>query len=94
MKSIALKLWLGMMALAAVVLILLWLFQIVFLNNFYTQMRINEIKNSGLEIIKEIGNRQEIENRLDELAYNNTLFIKCHTTIILFTFKILYKAHP
>lgn len=73
MKGIALKLWLGMMALVAVVLILLWLFQIVFLNNFYTQMRISEVKNSGLEIIKEIGNRQEFEKKLDELAYNNNL---------------------
>lgn len=73
MKSIALKLWLGMMALVAVVLIMLWLFQIVFLNNFYTQMRISDIKNSALEIIKEIGNKQEFENRLDILSYNNNL---------------------
>jgi methyl-accepting chemotaxis protein len=73
MKSIAMKLWVGMMTLVAVVLILLWLFQIVFLNSFYTQMRMDEIKNSGMEIIKKMGNRQEFENSLDMFAYNNNL---------------------
>lgn len=73
MRSIALKLWLGMMGLVGVVLLLLWLFQVVFLNSFYTQMRINEIRNSGVQIIKELNNRQVFSSRLDELAYNNNL---------------------
>lgn len=73
MKSIALKLWAGMMALVAIILILLWLFQIVFLNSFYTGIRINEIKNSGQDIIKEINDLQKFKNSLDELAYNNNL---------------------
>ena len=73
MKSIAMKLWLGMMALVAVVLILLWLFQIVFLNNFYTEIRIDEVKNTGLEILKDIGDLQVFKNELDEMAYKNNL---------------------
>ncbi len=75
MKSIALKLWLGIMMLVAVVLILLWLFQIVFLEQFYTQMRINDIKATGVKIVEffEKGNQTEFENRLDEFAYNNNL---------------------
>lgn len=75
MKSIALKLWLGMMALVSVVLILLWLFQIVFLDSFYTDMRISGIKNEGVQIVKELalGNQDQFRNRLDELAYNNNL---------------------
>ncbi|MFZ3170770.1 MAG: ATP-binding protein [Carboxydocellales bacterium] len=73
MRSIALKLWLGMMGLVAVVLLLLWLFQIVFLNQFYTQMRISEIRNSSVEILKEFGNKQQFTKKLDELAYNNNL---------------------
>lgn len=73
MKSIAMKLWLGMMVLVAVILVLLWLFQIVFLNSFYTKMRINEVKNAGFEIIKDIGDMQVFGNRLDELAYKNNL---------------------
>lgn len=73
MKGIAFKLWAAMMALVAIILILLWLFQIVFLNSFYTGIRINEIKNSGEDIIKEINDLQKFKNSLDELAYNNNL---------------------
>lgn len=73
MKSIAMKLWMGMMALVAVIMVLLWLFQIVFLNNFYTRMRIDEVKNIGADIIKEIGDMKVFENKLDELAYKNNM---------------------
>ena len=73
MKSIAVKLWGGMMALVAIILVLLWLFQIVFLNSFYTGIRINEIKKSGQDIIKEINDLKKFESSLDELAYNNSL---------------------
>lgn len=75
MKSIALKLWLGMMALVSVVLILLWFFQIVFLDRFYTDIRISDIKNESVEIVKELetGNQSEFKNSLDKLAYENNL---------------------
>ncbi|MCX7709464.1 MAG: HAMP domain-containing histidine kinase [Clostridia bacterium] len=73
MKSIASKLWFGMMVLIAVALILLWLFQIVFLNHFYTKIRVNEVKNLGLEIAKDIGKKEEFINKLDKLAYDNNL---------------------
>jgi signal transduction histidine kinase len=75
MKSIALKLWLGMMALVSVVLILLWFFQIVFLDRFYTEIRISDIKNESLQILKELemGNQSQFEDNLDKLAYDNNL---------------------
>ncbi len=73
MKSIAIKLWLGMMTLVAVVLVLLWLFQIVFLNNFYTQMRINDIKDAGMEIVKDMSDLSAVEDKLDIFSYNNNL---------------------
>lgn len=75
MKSIAQKLWLGMMALVSLVLLLLWLFQIVFLDSFYTNMRISDIKNESNAIIKELEleNLTKFANRLDEFAYNNNL---------------------
>jgi len=44
MRSIRIKLWAGMMTLVIIVLILLWLFQIVFLENFYTRMKVNDNK--------------------------------------------------
>lgn len=71
MKSIAFKLWLGMMTLVSVVLLLLWLFQIVFLDQFYSGLRVAEIKDSGKEIIEELeqGRYEEFVNKLDEFAY-------------------------
>ena len=78
MKSIGLKLWAGMMALVMIVLILLWLFQIVFLESFYTRMRISDIKNEGASIVKLLddGSKTEFENRLDAFAFNNNLSIE------------------
>ena len=76
MKSIALKLWAGMMALVLVVLLLLWFFQIVFLENFYTQMRISEIKKESSSIIKLFNNKSEFEDRLNTFAYNNNLSVE------------------
>lgn len=75
MKSIRFKLWAGMMSLIVIVLILLWFFQIVFLESFYTNMRIYNIKNEAAPIIKLLndGNRSEFENKLDAFAFNNNL---------------------
>lgn len=73
MRSIAMKLWLGMMTLVAVVLLLLWLSQIVFLNSFYTGLRIGEVEKSGLKIIGNISDQEAFRSQLDELAYKNNL---------------------
>ncbi|MGE4284264.1 MAG: sensor histidine kinase [Clostridia bacterium] len=75
MKSIALKLWMAMMALVMVVLFLLWFFQIVFLEQFYTQIRISNVEKSGIEIAKVLaaGNQIEFQDKLDEFTYNNNL---------------------
>lgn len=75
MKSIRFKLWAGMMSLIVIVLILLWFFQIVFLESFYTNMRIYNIKNEAASIIKLLndGNWSEFENKLDAFAFNNNL---------------------
>jgi len=75
MKSIAMKLWLAMMALVSVVLILLWLWQIVFLESYYTKERIGDLTESGFSVLQELerDNSTAFQNRLDELAYNNNL---------------------
>ena len=74
-KSIALKLWLAMMALVIVVLLLLWLFQIVFLDQFYARIRVSDITKSGIEITKvlETETTTEFQDKLDEFAYNNNI---------------------
>lgn len=78
MRGIGLKLWAGLMILVVVVLILLWLFQIIFLENFYTRMRISEIKSTGYSIIEEIDNinKPDIGNRLDAFANNNNMSVE------------------
>ena len=70
MNSIRVKLWAGLMALVIVVLIMLWLFQIVFLENFYSSMRISEIRNESYSILKLLADTtgSEFEERLDSFA--------------------------
>lgn len=72
MKSITFKLWSGMMLLVVVVLILLWLFQIVFLESFYINQRVSEVKNRGMSIMQDINiiSRDEFENRLESFIYD------------------------
>jgi signal transduction histidine kinase len=78
MRSIGLKLWAGMMVLVMIVLALLWLFQIVFLESFYTGMRVSDIKNEGASIAKLLdeGSKAEFENKADAFAFNNNLSIE------------------
>lgn len=75
LNSIRVKLWAGLMALVIIVLILLWLFQIVFLENFYSGMRISEIRNESISMLKSLGDSKGsgFEERLDYFAYKNDL---------------------
>ncbi|MCR4436050.1 MAG: HAMP domain-containing sensor histidine kinase [Clostridiales bacterium] len=78
MKGIGFKLWAGMMVLVIIVLVLLWLFQIVFLENFYTGMRVSDIKNEGASIAKLLGEGSEAEfkNKADAFAFSNNLSVE------------------
>jgi len=78
MKSIRFKLWTGMMTLIVIVLILLWLFQIVFLQSFYTNMRISNVKNEATDIVKTLAteSRSEFQNSLDAFTFNNNLSVE------------------
>lgn len=62
MKSIRAKLWLGIMILVGIIIAILWMFQIVFLDKFYTVMEINGLKDSATEIASEIENSGDIYN--------------------------------
>lgn len=76
MKSIRFKLWAGMMALVAIVLLLLWLFQIVFLENFYNRMWTSYIKREVITInqLLEKGEKSAFESKLEEFAFNNNIY--------------------
>ncbi|MCX5780463.1 MAG: HAMP domain-containing sensor histidine kinase [Firmicutes bacterium] len=78
MKSIRFKLWAGMMSLVLVMLVLLWLFQIVFLESFYTPMKIADIKDKAGAITKllDAGISPDFQNQMDAFAYENNLSIE------------------
>ncbi len=70
MKKIGMKLWMGMMLLVVSMLILLWLFQVVFLENFYMTMQINKLESRGEEIVL---NLQDQEGNLNDILDMNML---------------------
>jgi signal transduction histidine kinase len=84
MKSIRRKLWLGMMVLVGIIILLLWLFQIVFLKKFYTVLEVNEVASNANKIIKEIETLKDIQDinssaqlmkQIDDFVYNKQLTI-------------------
>lgn len=77
-RGIHFKLWLGMMALVFVVIILLWMFQIVFLKSFYTNIHISDIKSEASSILKLVDRdeNQELKNKLDQFSFNNNLSVE------------------
>lgn len=78
MRGIAAKLWGAMMALIIVILVLLWFFQITFLEKYYVKIRVEDIKKEAylsVEIL-ELGNYEKFIDSIDELAYNNNLTVE------------------
>lgn len=65
MKSIRTKLWLGMMILVGIIIVLLWLFQIMFLDQFYSALKINELSKQMDSIISDFEQLTDI-NQLNE----------------------------
>ena len=66
MKSIRTKLWLGMMILVGMIMIILWLFQIVFLDKFYTVLEIGAVKKYAENICTEINKFNDINQLKSE----------------------------
>ncbi len=72
MKSIALRLWLWIMALVALVLALLWLFQIAFLESFYTGMRMADLQRQSTAILSTLESGDpSYQGMLNELVYGS-----------------------
>lgn len=67
MKSIRMKLWSWLMLLVVSVLVLLWLFQVVFLEQFYYLMHFSSVEDQVTELVKSIEEAQNLES-----AINNT----------------------
>jgi len=85
MKSIGLKLWSAIMLLVGIIILLLWLFQIVFLDQFYSNIEISENMKYGnsiiidikkLERIEDISDTPDILQQLDNFVYTKQLSLE------------------
>lgn len=79
MKGIRSKLWTGMMLLVVLMLLLLWLFQIVFLEQFYKGIQLNRIIDKSDVLIEALSKSSELSidsemlENLESFAYKNNL---------------------
>ena len=92
MKSIAHKLWAGMMLLVVVVLVLLWSFQIVFLEDFYTKQRVGEVRNRAKALVQDFYtlDGEDFRDALEGLAYD----YNCSIEILDRRGGVLYSSGP
>ena len=72
--SIKWKIFLYLIGFCALLLTLLWLFQVVFLDSFYKFTKISEVKKSAASIIRNLEN-EDLETLAEQIAYNNDVYI-------------------
>lgn len=73
--SIKWKIFSYLAAFVAILLVLLWLFQIVFLESFYKSIKSKKIKSYGDMIEKNIDN-EDLERLLDRISHQNDVCIR------------------
>lgn len=78
MKKIGFKLWVILMSLVIFMLILLWGFQIVFLEKFYINIAVNDIKNEILWNYEDFFQKDtpKFYKEMENLVFNNNLSIE------------------
>lgn len=87
MKSIRLKLWSSLMVFALFMIFVLWLFQIVFLERFYTTMEKQQIQKKSIELVDileqntDLGAELDSTDVIDTFAYNYNLSIEVTNTV-------------
>lgn len=84
--SLNLKIWLYLIFFSCSILIFIWLFQIVFLNVYYEQAKLNEI-DEIVTTLKSNYNNSNLITQLDTLTYNNKMCAE-----IVVDDKILYSS--
>lgn len=73
-NSISIKLWKYFAMFAMITLLLLWLLQTVFLQNFYNQMQLKSVQKAADEIAESINNNSTFRF-IDRIAYENSMQI-------------------
>lgn len=74
-RDLKFKFWLYLGGFAVAIMIILWLFQIIFLNSFYEGMKQREIKRIGEQLEKSYGTEQFEEN-LYRVSFRNGLIVQ------------------
>ena len=97
MKSIRTKLWVGMMILVAIIIGILWLFQIVFLDKFYSVLEIGDVKGNAENIVEEIekldgisqiNGSEEIMRKLESYIYEKQISVE----VLDADYQVLYQG--
>ncbi|UYO62279.1 HAMP domain-containing histidine kinase [Acetobacterium wieringae] len=86
--SVKWKIFLFLLGFCGVLLMLLWFFQVVFLNSFYKGIKINEIKATASTIEKSI-NDENIETIISTVSENNDICIK----VLSSSGETIYSSH-
>jgi len=73
-KSLKFKLWTYFLLFAALLMLILWVLQVFFLNNYYQQMKINETNRIAKSITEEYG-RADLKDQIRELMVRNDMYI-------------------
>ena len=73
--SIKYKLFFYLTAFAGVMIVMLWLFQIVFLDDFYKQIKVNNIKSASETISKNIDN-EDLQTLINLMSQRNETSIR------------------
>lgn len=98
MKRIGLKLWSGMMFLVVFMLIVLWMFQIVFLEKYYTAMQIDTLEKRSEEIVQELSKLDKLSAISDDAQDKDSLesFVytyKLNVEILDHTGQVMYRSN-
>lgn len=96
MKSIGWKLWAGMMILVVFMLIVLWLFQIVFLEKFYMTEQVDTLEKKSENIVQQLSRLDSLVNIKDdkqmiEMLEANVYTYHLNMKIVNESGKLLYQ---
>jgi len=73
--TLRLKIWLYFVAFTLIVFVLMWIFQVYSLENFYERMKISDIKNASEKLVEEYGS-DNYEKLLSKIAEENDVCIE------------------
>ncbi|HPR23576.1 MAG TPA: ATP-binding protein [Bacillota bacterium] len=77
-KSIKARVWVYFLCFTVIVLMLVWFLQILFINNYYEEMKVRETKRIASNITSDYtdGNINDIVSEVEKLSENDDMFIR------------------